>query len=120
MPSFARAATGNFVASSRRGSKNVPLPCNLEDRDERVPVRDRAPADPGVQRDARQPERRWQQHRRPLAVGAEALAVERQLGVELARTPRNAQFAAHFRRRGRRIRGFPSSNTAVQYSWTVA
>ena len=53
-------------ASFRRGSKNVPLPVHLEVRDERVPVRDRAPARVGVQVDAGQAERRAGAASRPV------------------------------------------------------
>ena len=75
---------------SSRGSKKVPLPVHLEVGDERVPVRDRAPAGPGVEVDAGEAEGRRDQRRGRLAVGPERLAVEEQLGVELAGPPARA------------------------------
>ena len=72
------------------------LAVHLQVRDERVPVRDRAPAGPGVQVDAGQAERRRDQRRRRLAVRTERLAVEEQLGVELARPP-GVEHLAHRR-----------------------
>ncbi len=60
---------------------------HLEIGDEGVPVRDTAPARPGVQIDACQAERGRDERRGGAAVGLKGLAVERQLGVELPRAP---------------------------------
>src|SRR5262249_16982410 len=72
-------------------------PAHLEVRDRRVPVRHGAPPGPGVQVDAAQAERGWYQRgagysvRVPHTVArlrrVEGFAVEKQLGVELARPP---------------------------------
>ena len=69
------------------GIEEGALAVHLEIGDERVPVRHGAPAGVGVQVDAGEAERRRDQRRRGLAVRPERLAVEEQLGVELARSP---------------------------------
>ena len=65
----------------------VPDPVHLEVRDERVPVRDRAPTRICVEVDAVEAEGRRDQCRRGFPVRPEALAVKKELRVELARAP---------------------------------
>ena len=100
LPKPARAAIGNCAASFSRGSKNVPLPCisrfatkAFQYVTEPQPVQV-CRLTPGETEGGRN------ERCRGLAVGAEALAVEEQLGVELARAPaRRAPCAPWPRRR---------------------
>ena len=67
--------------------KERALAVHLEVGDECVPVRDRAPARPGVKVHADQAEGRRNESRRRLAVGAKRLAVQEYFGVKLPRPP---------------------------------
>ena len=58
------AAIGNWAGVVQPRVEERALAVHLQHRDERVPVRDRAPAGPGVQVDPGQPERRRDQRRR--------------------------------------------------------
>src|SRR5215213_8578705 len=63
------------------------LPVHLEVCDERVPMRHRSPAGPGMKIHACKTESRRQESCRGFAVRTESLAVEKQLRIELARSP---------------------------------
>src|SRR5207247_10438408 len=60
---------------------------HLEVRDERIPIRDGAPAGVGMEIDPVETERGGDERRRRLSVGTEAFSVEEELCVELARVP---------------------------------
>ena len=58
LPKPARAAIGNFTGIVETRIVERSLPVHLEVRDEGVPVRNRTPAGPRVQVDARETKRR--------------------------------------------------------------
>ena len=60
---------------------------HLEVRDERIPIRDGAPAGVGMEIDPVETERGGDERRRRLSVGPEPFSVEEELCVELARAP---------------------------------
>jgi hypothetical protein len=71
-----------------------PLAVHLQIADERVPMGHRPPACPGMKIDTGQPECRWNERRRGFSIGAETLAVEKDLGIELPRPP-GGEYLAH-------------------------
>src|SRR4051794_4074300 len=65
---------------------------HLEIRDKRIPMRDRAPSRPGMQVYAGETKSRRDQSRGRLPIGTESLAIQNELGIELAWAPGHQHF----------------------------